>query len=123
VGGAYALMHTALHPLFVAKTIQQTTSAKKNTLTVLKELTTQGGLYRGFGTTVASAISSKLIYYAALDKSRSFCYDLLMPMHMKEERHSRIARECGHIGATLLSQIVSTPADVVSISDNYLPNS
>ncbi|CAL5369775.1 unnamed protein product [Camellia sinensis] len=72
------------------------------------------GLYRGFGTVVAGAIPTRIIFLAALEATKVATFRLVEPFKLFEPTQAAIANGVAGMAAAVCSQAVFFPIDMVS---------
>lgn len=109
----------ALYPVSVIKTRMQVASkdaAERNAFSVIRGiLRTDGvpGLYRGFGTVITGAIPARIIFLTALETTKVAALKMVEPFKLSEPTEAAIANGLGGMMASLFSQAVFVPIDVV----------
>ncbi|CAI9109871.1 OLC1v1009794C5 [Oldenlandia corymbosa var. corymbosa] len=72
------------------------------------------GLYRGFGTVITGAIPARVIFLTALETTKVAAYKMVEPFKFSEPTQAAIANGIAGMSASLCSQAVFVPIDVVS---------
>lgn len=109
----------ALYPVSVVKTRLQVASkdiAERNAFSVIKGiLRTDGipGLYRGFGTVITGAVPARIIFLTALETTKVAAFRMVEPFKLSEPTEAAIANGIAGMIASLFSQSVFVPIDVV----------
>lgn len=117
--GLFTGITVALYPVSVVKTRMQVAvkdSAEKNALSVIKGLLKNDGvpgLYRGFGTVITGAIPARIIFLTALETTKVGAYKLVEPFKFSEPTQAAMANGLAGMTASLFSQAVFVPIDVV----------
>lgn len=94
-------------------------AAEKNAFSVFRGiLRTDGipGLYRGFATVVTGTIPVRIIYLTALETTKVAALKMVEPFKLSEPAQAAIANGAGGLVASLCSQSVFVPIDVVCCS-------
>ncbi|KAG9134819.1 hypothetical protein Leryth_001120 [Lithospermum erythrorhizon] len=118
--GLFTGVTVALYPISVVKTRLQVASAQtgeRNAFSVIKGiLKTDGvlGLYRGFGTSVAGAIPARIIFLTTLETTKVAALRMLEPFNLSEPTQAAIASGIAGMTASLSTQTVFVPVDVIS---------
>lgn len=118
--GLFTGVTVALYPVSVVKTRLQVASkdvAEKNAFSVVRGiLKTDGipGLYRGFGTVITGAIPARILFLTALETTKVAAFKMVEPFKFSEPTQAAIANGIGGMSASLCSQAVFVPIDVVS---------
>ncbi|KAA8530462.1 hypothetical protein F0562_005171 [Nyssa sinensis] len=118
--GLFTGITVALYPVSVVKTRLQVASkdvAERNAFSVIRGiLRTDGipGLYRGFGTVVTGAIPARIIFLTALETTKVASFRIVEPFKLSEPTEAAIANGIAGMIASLFSQAVFVPIDVVS---------
>ncbi|XP_044984853.1 solute carrier family 25 member 44 [Hordeum vulgare subsp. vulgare] len=118
--GMFSCVTVALYPVSVIKTRMQVASGeamRRNALATFKNiLKVDGvpGLYRGFGTVITGAIPARIIFLTALEKTKATSLKLVEPLQLSESMEAALANGLGGLTASLCSQAVFVPIDVVS---------
>lgn len=117
--GLFTGVTVALYPVSVVKTRLQVASkdvAERNAFSVIKGiLRTDGipGLYRGFGTVITGAIPARIIFLTALETTKVAAFKTVEPFQFSEPTEAAIANGIAGMIASLFSQAVFVPIDVV----------
>lgn len=117
--GLFTGITVALYPVSVVKTRMQVAvkdSAEKNALSVVKGLLKNDGvpgLYRGFGTVITGAIPARIIFLTALETTKVGAFKMVEPFKFSEPTQAAIANGLAGMTASLFSQAVFVPIDVV----------
>lgn len=118
--GLFTGVTVALYPVSVVKTRMQVASmdvAERNAFSVIKGiLKTDGvpGLYRGFGTVITGAVPARIIFLTALETTKVASLKMVEPFKLAEPTEAAIANGLAGMTASLFSQAVFVPIDVVS---------
>ena len=117
--GLFTGVTVALYPVSVVKTRLQVASkdvAERNAFSVIKGiLRTDGipGLYRGFGTVITGAVPARIIFLTALETTKVAAFKMVEPFKLSEPTEAAIANGIAGMIASLFSQSVFVPIDVV----------
>lgn len=117
--GLFTGITVALYPLSVIKTRMQVAvkdSAEKNAMSVVKGLMKNDGvpgLYRGFGTVITGAVPARIIFLTALETTKVGAFKMVEPFKFSEPTQAAIANGLAGMTASLFSQAVFVPIDVV----------
>lgn len=120
--GLFTGVTVALYPVSVVKTRLQVATKdtlERNALAVLRGiLKTDGvpGLYRGFGTVITGAIPARIIFLTALETTKVATFKMVETMELTEPTQAAIANGAAGMTASLFSQAVFVPIDVVCSS-------
>jgi len=123
VGGAglFSGVTAALYPLSVIKTRQMVIPGMSPGLagvrqTFLHVLEHDGvrGLYRGFGTTIVGSVPIRVVYLTVLERVKSGAEKVTLTTHMGEVQRAAVANFAAGACASICSQAVTVPLDVVS---------
>lgn len=118
--GLFTGVTVALYPVSVVKTRLQVASkdaAERNAFAVVRGLLrTDGipGLYKGFGTVITGAVPARIIFLTALETTKVAAFKMVEPLKLSEPTQAAIANGLGGMTASLFSQAVFVPIDVVS---------
>ncbi|XP_022993643.1 solute carrier family 25 member 44-like isoform X1 [Cucurbita maxima] len=118
--GLFTGITVALYPVSVVKTRMQVAvkdSAEKNAVSVVKGLLKSDGvpgLYRGFGTVITGAIPARIIFLTALETTKVGAFKMVEPFKFSEPSQAAIANGLAGMTASLFSQAVFVPIDVIS---------
>lgn len=118
--GIFTGLTVALYPISVVKTRLQVASkdaVEKNAFSVIRGLLrTEGvpGLYRGFGTVITGAVPARIIFLTALETTKVAAFTMVEPFKFSEPAQAAIANGIAGMTASLFSQAVFVPIDVVS---------
>ncbi|XP_031395052.1 solute carrier family 25 member 44 [Punica granatum] len=118
--GLFTGVTVALYPVSVVKTRLQVASkdtAERNAFSVIRGiLKTDGvpGLYRGFGTVITGAIPARIIFLTTLETTKIAAFKMVEPFKLAEPTQAAIANGLAGMTASLSSQAVFVPIDVVS---------
>lgn len=118
--GLFTGVTVALYPVSVVKTRLQVATKdtlERDALAVLRGiLKTDGvpGLYRGFGTVITGAIPARIIFLTALETTKVATFKMVETMKLAEPTQAAIANGLAGMTASLFSQAVFVPVDVVS---------
>jgi hypothetical protein len=117
--GMFSCVTVALYPVSVVKTRMQVASGeamRSNALATFKNILKADGvpgLYRGFGTVITGAIPARIIFLSALEKTKATSLRLVKPLELSESTEAALANGLGGLTASLCSQAVFVPIDVV----------
>ncbi|KAI4375269.1 hypothetical protein MLD38_013159 [Melastoma candidum] len=118
--GLFTGVTVALYPVSVIKTRLQVATretVEKSVASVVKGiLKTDGipGLYRGFGTVITGAIPARILFITALETAKVTTFKMVEPLKLAEPTQAAIANGVAGMMASLSSQAVFVPIDVVS---------
>lgn len=118
--GLFTGVTVALYPVSVVKTRLQVASkdvAERNAFSVVKGILKNDGipgLYRGFGTVITGAIPARIIFLTALETTKIAAFKLVEPFKFNEPTQAAIANGIAGMTASLFSQAVFVPIDVIS---------
>uniref|UniRef100_A0A2P2KAK9 Solute carrier family 25 member 44 isoform X2 n=1 Tax=Rhizophora mucronata TaxID=61149 RepID=A0A2P2KAK9_RHIMU len=118
--GLFTGVTVALYPVSLVKTRLQVASkdtVERSAFSVIRSiLKTDGipGLYRGFGTVITGAIPARIIFLTALETTKVAAFQLVEPFKFSEPTQAAIANGIAGMMASLCSQAVFVPIDVVS---------
>ncbi|XP_065855063.1 uncharacterized protein [Euphorbia lathyris] len=118
--GLFTGITVALYPVSVVKTRLQVATkdtAERSAFSVARGiLKTDGvpGLYRGFGTVITGAIPARIIFLTALETTKIAAFKIVEPFKLSEPSQAAIANGFAGMTASLCSQGVFVPIDVVS---------
>ncbi|KAL6551622.1 hypothetical protein OROGR_007776 [Orobanche gracilis] len=118
--GIFTGVTVALYPISVVKTRLQVSShdaLERNAFSVIKGLLkTDGvpGLYKGFGTVITGAVPARIIFLTALETTKVTAFKLVEPFRLSEPTQAAVANGVAGMMASLCSQAVFVPVDVVS---------
>lgn len=119
--GIFTGLTVGLYPISVVKTRMQVTtkdSVEKSAYAVIRGLLkTEGvpGLYRGFGTVITGAIPARVIFMTALETTKVTAFKIVEPFKLSEPTKAAIANGIAGMTASLCSQGVFVPIDVVCV--------
>ncbi|CAN1126529.1 Solute carrier family 25 member 44 [Linum perenne] len=91
-------------------------TVEKNAVSVIKGLLkTDGipGLYRGFGTVVTGAIPTRIVFLTALETTKVASFKMIEPLKLSEASQAAVANGIAGMTASLFSQTMFVPIDVV----------
>lgn len=122
----------ALYPISVIKTRIQVASkeiAQQSAFSTFKNiLKVDGipGLYRGFGTVITGAIPARIIFLTSLETTKAASLKIVEPFKLSEPVQAAIANGMGGLLASISSQAVFVPIDVVwlfswQVHSYYIP--
>lgn len=117
--GLFTGVTVALYPVSVVKTRLQVASkdaAERNAFSVVRGLLRRDGipgLYRGFGTVITGAVPARVIFLTALETTKIAAYKMVEPIKLSEPTQAAIANGLAGMTASLFSQAVFVPIDVV----------
>ncbi|XP_073057442.1 uncharacterized protein [Primulina eburnea] len=118
--GIFTGLTVGLYPISVVKTRLQVASrdaVERNAFSVIKGLLrTDGipGLYKGFGTVITGAVPARIIFLTALETTKLSAFEMVEPFKLSEPVQAAIANGIAGMMASLCSQAVFVPIDVVS---------
>ncbi|XP_068654736.1 uncharacterized protein [Aristolochia californica] len=118
--GLFTGVTVALYPVSVVKTRMQVATKDivgKSAFSVVRGIIkTDGipGLYRGFGTVITGAIPARIIFLTSLETTKIAAYKMIEPFQFSEPTQAAIANGIAGMTASLMSQAVVVPIDVVS---------
>ncbi|PON42906.1 Mitochondrial carrier protein [Parasponia andersonii] len=118
--GLFTGVTVALYPVSVVKTRLQVASketAERNAFSVVRGILKRDGipgLYRGFGTVITGAVPARVIFLTALETTKIAAFKMLEPMKLSEPTQAAIANGVAGMTASLFSQAVFVPIDVIS---------
>ncbi|XP_058228347.1 uncharacterized protein LOC131336496 isoform X2 [Rhododendron vialii] len=118
--GIFTGVTVALYPVSLVKTRLQVASkdaVERNAFSLIRGiLRTDGitGLYRGFGTVITGAIPARIIFLTALETTKVAAFRLVEPFKLSEPTQAALANGIAGMAASLCSQAVFVPVDVVS---------
>ncbi|CAK9175783.1 unnamed protein product [Ilex paraguariensis] len=118
--GIFTGVTVALYPISLVKTRLQVASkdaVERNVFSVIRGiLRTDGipGLYRGFGTVITGAIPVRIIFLTALETTKVSALGMIEPFKFSEPAKAAIANGIAGMAASLCSQALFVPVDVVS---------
>nr|XP_019706612.2 cleavage stimulation factor subunit 50 [Elaeis guineensis] len=118
--GLFTGVTVALYPISVIKTRMQVASkdaAQKNAFAAIRNiLKVDGipGLYRGFGTVITGAVPARIVFLTSLETTKVASLKLVEPFKLSEPVQAAIANGIAGMAASLCSQAVFVPIDVVS---------
>ncbi|KAL6994125.1 hypothetical protein U1Q18_012231 [Sarracenia purpurea var. burkii] len=118
--GIFTGVTVALYPVSLVKTRLQVASkdaVERNAFSIIRSiLRTDGipGLYRGFGTVIIGAIPTRIIFLTALETTKVAAFRLVEPFKLSEPTQAAIANGIAGMAASLCSQTLFVPIDVVS---------
>lgn len=119
--GLFTGVTVALYPVSVVKTRLQVASkeiAERSAFSVVKGILKNDGvpgLYRGFGTVITGAVPARIIFLTALETTKISAFKLVAPLELSEPTQAAIANGIAGMTASLFSQAVFVPIDVVCI--------
>ncbi|KAL4581959.1 hypothetical protein LXL04_006493 [Taraxacum kok-saghyz] len=118
--GIFTGLTVALYPISVVKTRMQVAtkdSVEKSAFAVIRGLLkTEGvpGLYRGFGTVITGAVPARIIFLTALETTKVAAFKMVEPFKLSDPTKAAIANGLAGMTASLCSQGVFVPIDVIS---------
>ncbi|CAN4082708.1 unnamed protein product [Withania somnifera] len=118
--GIFTGLTVVLYPISVIKTRMQVATnnaAKDNAFSVVRGLVRNDGipgLYRGFGTVITGAIPARIIFLTALETTKVAAFKMVEPFKLSEPVQAAIANGVAGMLASLCSQSVFVPIDIVS---------
>lgn len=120
--GIFSGVTVALYPISVVKTRMQVAShdaLERNAISVIKGLLkTDGipGLYKGFGTVITGAIPTRILFLTALETTKVAALKMVEPFKLSEPAQAAIANGVAGMMASICSQSIFVPIDVVWLS-------
>lgn len=96
---------------------------EKNAFSVIRGILRKDGipgLYRGFGTVITGAIPARIIFLTALETTKVSIFKMVEPFKLSEPTQAAIANGAAGMSASLCSQAVFVPIDVVCCLSLYL---
>jgi Mitochondrial carrier protein len=117
--GLFSGVTVALYPLSVIKTRMQVATGdavQKNVFMAFRNILKADGipgLYRGFGTVITGAVPARIIFLTALETTKVTSLELVKPFKLSEPVQAAIANGIAGLTASLSSQAVFVPIDVV----------
>lgn len=115
--GLFTGVTVALYPVSVVKTRLQVGSGERSAFSVARGLLKADGipgLYKGFGTVITGAVPARIIFLTALETTKIAAFKMVQPFHLSDPVEAAIANGLGGMTASLFSQAVFVPIDVVS---------
>lgn len=118
--GIFTGLTVALYPISVIKTRMQVATnnaAKDGAFSVVRGLVRNEGipgLYRGFGTVITGAVPARIIFLTALETTKVAAFKMVEPFKLSEPVQAAIANGVAGMLASLCSQSVFVPIDIVS---------
>uniref|UniRef100_A0A6N2M151 Mitochondrial carrier protein n=1 Tax=Salix viminalis TaxID=40686 RepID=A0A6N2M151_SALVM len=118
--GIFTGVTVGLYPMSVIKTRLQVATkdtVDKSASSVIRGiLKTDGvpGLYRGFGTVITGAIPTRIIFLTALETTKAAAFKMLEPFKFSEPSQAALANGIAGMSASLCSQAIFVPIDVIS---------
>ena len=91
-------------------------TAEKSASSVIRGiLKTDGvpGLYRGFGTVIIGAVPARIIFLTALETTKVTAFKMVEPFNFSEPTQAALANGIAGMAASVCSQAVFVPIDVV----------
>ena len=110
------LMRLSLYPLNLVKVRMQATNIYASTFDALRTiLRTEGprALYKGFGLQIMGTTLAGPIYLSTYEVQRNQVFRVLEGRVQSEERRRSLGDFLGGVNATMLSQTIVTPIDIV----------
>ncbi|CAN0870317.1 Solute carrier family 25 member 44 [Linum grandiflorum] len=117
--GIFTGITVALYPISVIKTRLQVATkdtGERNAFSVIRGLVkTDGirGLYRGFGTVITGAVPARIIFLTALETTKVASFKMVESLKLSEASEAAVANGIAGMTASLCSQGVFVPIDVV----------
>ncbi|CAN1137623.1 Solute carrier family 25 member 44, partial [Linum perenne] len=117
--GIFTGITVALYPISVIKTRLQVATkdtGERNAFSVIRGLVkTDGipGLYRGFGTVITGAVPARIIFLTALETTKVASFKMVESFKLSEASEAAVANGIAGMAASLCSQAVFVPIDVV----------
>ncbi|KAL3844586.1 hypothetical protein ACJIZ3_001989 [Penstemon smallii] len=118
--GIFTGITVALYPISVVKTRMQVAShdtIERSAYSVIKGLLKSDGvpgLYKGFGTVITGAVPTRIIFLTALETTKVAAFKMVEPFKLSEPTRAAIANGIAGMAASLCSQAIFVPIDVVS---------
>ncbi|WCJ25554.1 Mitochondrial substrate carrier family protein [Euphorbia peplus] len=118
--GLFTGITVALYPVSVVKTRLQVATkeaAERGAFSVVKGILKNDGipgLYRGFGTVITGAVPARIIFLTALETTKIAAFKIVEPFKLSEPSQAALANGVAGMTASLCSQGVFVPIDVVS---------
>ncbi|KAM7279752.1 hypothetical protein ACFE04_006886 [Oxalis oulophora] len=118
--GLFTGLTVALYPVSLVKTRLQVASRdtlERSAASVVKDILKNNGvrgLYSGFGTVITGAIPARIIFLTALETTKVTAFKLVEPLSLNEASQAAIANGMAGMTASLFSQAVFVPIDVIS---------
>ncbi|KAK1272443.1 Mitochondrial carnitine/acylcarnitine carrier-like protein [Acorus gramineus] len=118
--GLFTGITVALYPVSVVKTRMQVASRdamERGAFSLVKGILRRdgiAGLYRGFGTVITGAVPARIIFLTSLETTKIASFKMIEPFQLSEATEAAIANGLAGMGASLCSQAVFVPIDVVS---------
>ncbi|KAK1295602.1 ADP,ATP carrier protein ER-ANT1 [Acorus calamus] len=118
--GLFTGITVALYPVSVVKTRMQVASRdamERGASSLVKGILRRdgiAGLYRGFGTVITGAVPARIIFLTSLETTKIASFKMIEPFQLSEPTKAAIANGLAGMGASLCSQAVFVPIDVVS---------
>ncbi|CAB4274767.1 unnamed protein product [Prunus armeniaca] len=118
--GLFTGVTVALYPVSVVKTRLQVASKdalERDTFSVVRGILKADGipgLYRGFGTVITGAIPARIIFLTALETTKVAAFKMVEPFKLSEPTEAALANGLAGMTASLFSQAVFVPIDVIS---------
>lgn len=125
--GIFSGVTVALYPVSVIKTRMQVASkdaAQKNAFAAFKNILRADGipgLYRGFATVITGAIPARIIFLTSLETTKAALLQLVRPLNLSEPAQAAIANGLAGMSASICSQSVFVPIDVVWLLLSFFP--
>lgn len=91
-------------------------AAKESAFSVVRGLVRNDGipgLYRGFGTVITGAVPARIIFLTALETTKVTAFKMVEPFKLSEPVQAAIANGVAGMLASLCSQSVFVPIDIV----------
>lgn len=117
--GIFTGITVALYPVSLVKTRLQVAAkdaAERNALSVIRGILKNDGvpgLYRGFGTVITGAIPARIIFLTALETTKVTAFKMVESTNLSEPTQAAIANGIAGMAASVCSQAVFVPIDVV----------
>ncbi|KAJ6936457.1 solute carrier family 25 member 44-like isoform X1 [Populus alba x Populus x berolinensis] len=118
--GIFTGLTVGLYPVSVIKTRLQVATrdtVEKSASSVIRGiLKTDGvpGLYRGFGTVITGAVPARIIFLTALETTKVTAFKMVEPFNFSEPTQAALANGIAGMAASLCSQAVFVPIDLIS---------
>ncbi|XP_017185203.3 uncharacterized protein LOC126610315 isoform X1 [Malus sylvestris] len=118
--GLFTGVTVALYPVSVVKTRLQVASKdalEGDALSMAKGIWKADGirgLYRGFGTVITGAVPARIIFLTALEATKVAAFKMVQPFNLSEATEAALANGVAGMTASLFSQAVFVPIDVIS---------
>ncbi|KAL8137445.1 hypothetical protein V2J09_003446 [Rumex salicifolius] len=118
--GLFSGIIVALYPVSVVKTRLQVASknaAHQNAVSVIRNILRSDGvlgLYRGFGIIITGGVPTRVIFMTTLETTKVATLKRIEPLQLSQASQVAIANGVAGMTASLSSQVVFVPIDVIS---------